>query len=269
MELPILLNKPHNQFPHLTLHNLQKEEVKFGGGVKRTNNEEDERSRRYRQDNQPMIAGLSNISHFRGLARNRVGGNGVGDGRHLSNRKEDSEEYSRWQHRLSMRRQVNRNLANPENFREEAAIDMQNSLVNMKNKRLRESLLKSNDPFNQLSNVVKRTKSKRKEWLNRNVASDGRAQKKDKLYKTAAVEGKEKLKQQRGEQFSVGFDKNDMPQVSSSYRHFLGKFDVEEYLSSQRMLMGQGDPMSAFQFNQVASDATAPDRKLMDYRNPK
>lgn len=48
----------------------------------------------------------------------------------------------------------------------------------------------------------------------------------------------------------------------------LGAFDVEAYLSPQRMLKGQGDPMRAFQFNQVVSDATPPDRWLRDVRNP-
>ena len=49
----------------------------------------------------------------------------------------------------------------------------------------------------------------------------------------------------------------------------LGAFDVEAYLSPQRMLKGQGDPMKAFQFNQVVSDATPPDRWLRDVRNPR
>lgn len=49
----------------------------------------------------------------------------------------------------------------------------------------------------------------------------------------------------------------------------LGEFDVEAYLSPQHMLKGQGDPMKAFQFNQVASDATPPNRWLQDVRNPK
>ena len=49
----------------------------------------------------------------------------------------------------------------------------------------------------------------------------------------------------------------------------LGEFDVEAYLSPQRMLKGQGDPMKAFQFNQVASDAILPNRWLQDVRNPR
>lgn len=47
----------------------------------------------------------------------------------------------------------------------------------------------------------------------------------------------------------------------------LGLFDMESYLSIQRMAKGEGDPMKRFQFNQVASDATPPDRYLKDYRN--
>ena len=50
-------------------------------------------------------------------------------------------------------------------------------------------------------------------------------------------------------------------------RAVLGGFDTEGYLAPQRMLKGHGDPMRAFQFNQVASDATPPDRLLKDYRD--
>lgn len=48
----------------------------------------------------------------------------------------------------------------------------------------------------------------------------------------------------------------------------LGSFDVQSYLGAQRMVEGEGDKMKKFQFNQVASDATPPDRYLKDYRNP-
>ena len=49
----------------------------------------------------------------------------------------------------------------------------------------------------------------------------------------------------------------------------LGGFDAESYLNGQKMVQGDGgDSMKKFQFNQVASDATPPDRFLKDYRNP-
>ncbi len=48
----------------------------------------------------------------------------------------------------------------------------------------------------------------------------------------------------------------------------LGSFDAERYLSEQRMTEGQGNKMKKFQFNQVISDATSPDRRLDDYRHP-
>ena len=48
----------------------------------------------------------------------------------------------------------------------------------------------------------------------------------------------------------------------------LGEFDMESYLGAQRMREGEGDPMKNFQFNQVASDSTPPDRTLKDVRNP-
>ena len=55
----------------------------------------------------------------------------------------------------------------------------------------------------------------------------------------------------------------------NKYSPHLGEFDVEAYLSPQRMLKGQGDPMKAFQFNQVASDGVPPNRWLQDVRNPR
>ena len=48
----------------------------------------------------------------------------------------------------------------------------------------------------------------------------------------------------------------------------LGEFDMDSYLEAQRMRKGEGDPMKNFQFNQVASDSTPPDRVLKDVRNP-
>ena len=45
----------------------------------------------------------------------------------------------------------------------------------------------------------------------------------------------------------------------------LGDFDMEGYLSAQRIT--EGEAMKKFQFNQIASDATPPDRYLKDYRN--
>lgn len=49
----------------------------------------------------------------------------------------------------------------------------------------------------------------------------------------------------------------------------LGDFDMEAYLSAQRMKEGEGDPMKNFQFNQVASDSTPPDRYIKDFRSPR
>lgn len=47
----------------------------------------------------------------------------------------------------------------------------------------------------------------------------------------------------------------------------LGAFDAESYLLAQKMEKDEGDPMKRFQFNQVVSDATPPDRYLVDVRN--
>lgn len=60
----------------------------------------------------------------------------------------------------------------------------------------------------------------------------------------------------------------EVHKVSVSRIAALGEFDMEAYLSAQRMKEGGGDPMKNFQFNQVTSDATPPDRYLKDVRSP-
>ena len=63
---------------------------------------------------------------------------------------------------------------------------------------------------------------------------------------------------------------NDKPNGRAVSRiPVLGEFDMEAYLSAQRMKEGEGDPMKNFKFNQVASDSTPPDRYLKDVRNPR
>lgn len=78
--------------------------------------------------------------------------------------------------------------------------------------------------------------------------------------------GKEKYKalpiQVQGKPFHL-----DVEKAPGHSLDFLGSFDMENYLSAQRMLEGQGDAMKHFQFNQVASDATPPDRELHDVRH--
>lgn len=86
--------------------------------------------------------------------------------------------------------------------------------------------------------------------------------------------GMDRIKQK----FGLAFDKRvenkprDNPQDAQKmvYSHIpaLGDFDVESYLSAQRMKEGDGDPMKNFQFNQVASDGMSPDRHLKDVRSP-
>ena len=63
-------------------------------------------------------------------------------------------------------------------------------------------------------------------------------------------------------------DKPNSEQESRPRIAGLGDFDMESYLAEQRLAKGQGDPMRKFQFNQVASDTTPPDRYLKDYRPP-
>ena len=68
---------------------------------------------------------------------------------------------------------------------------------------------------------------------------------------------------------------NLLPKTSLGRHHrkpdgmaVLGSFNVEAYLGPQRMVEGGGDKMKNFQYNQVISDGTPPDRYLKDYRNP-
>lgn len=246
---------------------------KVEGGVRRMNDVEEERPQRYRLDDQAIMAGLANNPHLGGHKRDRVGGDGVGDGEDLPSRKKekDDEQYARWQQRVNMKLQANRGMANLETLRKEAVIEMQNSLAKLKNNGIRKGPHNANDPLNQFSNEVDSQESKQKKqppWFSRLDGLDTRAQSKA----AEGVESKRKLddrQQHEDKHYPVGFDKNKLPQHSSSYHHLLGGLDVMGYLSAQRMLQGQGDPMHAFQFNQVASDATAPDRKLKDYRNSK
>ena len=60
-----------------------------------------------------------------------------------------------------------------------------------------------------------------------------------------------------------------LEQMRNSSRVVLVGFDEEAYLAPQRMKKGEGDPMKRFQFNQVASDATASNRPLNDVRHPR
>lgn len=81
------------------------------------------------------------------------------------------------------------------------------------------------------------------------------------------------------EKFGISMDKQQKPQKDQIEKFqkvtesnapsriaALGDFDMEAYLSAQRMKEGEGDPMKNFQFNQVASDSTPPDRYLKDFR---
>lgn len=62
-----------------------------------------------------------------------------------------------------------------------------------------------------------------------------------------------------------------VPKINIAFSRIaaLGDFDMEAYLSAQRMKEGEGDPMRNFQFNQVVSDSTPPDRYLKDFRHPR
>ena len=56
---------------------------------------------------------------------------------------------------------------------------------------------------------------------------------------------------------------------SSSLEKLGGSFDVQGYLGPQHMDRGGGDPMAHFNFNQVASDNTPPNRVIKDLTSPR
>ena len=231
-------------------------ELAADGVIQKVNNVEDDF--KYKLDAQRMAAGLSKISNWKGQRQDTVGGR-----KELSDRKEEQKgvEYARQKHKADMVLKDDRDKVNLDAFRRNAAIAMQNSLV--KNRKNEFGIAHfPNGPFNQLSNMVDEKQKRKQQRLSR-LGGD--------LVGMAAEAGQEQNKpvdglQERDKHFPVGVGQNRPPFFSSSLRHILGEFNVEGYLSSQRMLQDQGDPMSAIKFNQVASDATPPDRVLSDHR---
>lgn len=65
------------------------------------------------------------------------------------------------------------------------------------------------------------------------------------------------------------WDPKSLDNTSTSLRKLGNSFDVHGYLSPQHMDRGGGDAMVLFNFNQVASDNTPPNRELKDMSNPR
>ena len=153
------------------------------------------------------------------------------------------------------REQSRRNKAEPGYLKKMEAINRQNSLVKQKSNKPFDSKLDELDSFwNKMSNLAVDDGAKRNRFPDLLGGLDrGRI-------KNSAVpvdDGAPRNLRRKGVQSPGG--------VGGS---ILGTFDQEAYLSAQRMKEGGGDKMKKFQFNQVLSDATPPDRFLRDYRNP-
>lgn len=161
------------------------------------------------------------------------------------------------------------------------AIDMQNSL----GKRPKGKRQSFNNPLNQVSNEGVQSEGDRapKRKQSRAVMMDEvdpkvveKLKRKTNMERNVIDEEKENdIIHQRGPRRRrnrverLGGGGALQQQLQRDGLAMLGSFDTEAYLGPQRMLKGtDGDNMKRFQFNQVASDATPPDRHLRDYRHP-
>lgn len=155
------------------------------------------------------------------------------------------------------REHMRRNMADPSFLNKMAAIDRQNSLVKKKGSKLRgmDAMKNRNDPFwNQMSNeAVVGGESRGKKIPGLLGGLDGGRRNPNPLI----GDGSQVVNSQKDRHRTAGVGRSD-----------LGTFDQEAYLGAQRMKEGEGDKMRRFQFNQVMSDATPPNRFLRDYRNP-
>ena len=145
------------------------------------------------------------------------------------------------------REYMRRNMADPSFLNKMEAIDRQNSLVKNKGSKQRGM----DDPFrNQMSKESVESRGKNFPGFLGDL--NGGRRNPDPLISDSnqAVNSQKDMRRSAG--------------VGGSN---LGTFDQEAYLQAQRMREGEGDKMKRFQFNQVASDATAPNRFLRDYRN--
>ena len=165
---------------------------------------------------------------------------------------------------VKKRQQLRSHIVDSEKAKMNAAIDAQNALSG-KNKERKIVPGNKNDPFIQLREKLmehdpsfKSRLAKSREAVKKNPKRYMYHNERKLLVEKHAGEAADDVKPNK---FS------EHKQQTLSRIAGLGLFDIESYLSFQRMVIGEGDPMKRFQFNQVASDATPPDRYLKDYRN--
>ncbi len=147
---------------------------------------------------------------------------------------------------LKKRAELRKELIDSSVAKKQAAVDLQKSLSSNRNAK-QPFISEENNPLNQI---------KIKEKLK--LLEEGNQRRK-----------KAQEQADTGKQRKLLVDKllNVGPQKGQSRIAVLGDFDMESYLNAQKMV--KGDSMKNFQFNQIASDALAPDRYLKDYRNTK
>ena len=153
------------------------------------------------------------------------------------------------------------NMADPKYLSKKSAIERQNSLLNPRGPLLGMGASRDqHDPLQQLRNDIDDSPDKHKDAIKRSWTKILSKKKKrnhvNKKWEHSYRYGKDTA----GPQGNVAG-------VKRSTYSFLGSFNMVAYLSAQQMEAGEGDPMKKFQFNQVASDATPPDRHLIDVRH--
>ncbi len=149
---------------------------------------------------------------------------------------------------LKKRAELRKDLIDSDIARKQAAVDIQKSLSSNKNPK-QTFVSDEHNPLNQIKLKLLQEEQNRKK--NARESSDTGQQRKllvDKLIGTGNQKGRSRIT-------------------------VLGDFNMESYLEAQKMVKEdvtvKGDAMKNFQFNQIASDALAPDRYLKDYRNSK
>lgn len=178
-----------------------------------------------------------------------------------------NEENKLYKDELRRKDDLRRSMADPNYLSKKEAIDRQNSFGKPRGR---------GQGKEQLS---EREELLRRQRLNEAAVLDGGVRKRGNVPSLRAglsdADRRVKADMEQNLVKALGGDMGDMshkrenrlPETAGRIS-VLGSFDLEAYLGPQRMVEGGGDKMKNFQYNQVVSDATRPDRYLKDYRNP-
>lgn len=190
---------------------------------------------------------------------------------------EEEQEQARFQ-----REQIRRSMADPSFLKRKAAIDMQNSMLKigaggrLKGEGFSLNRLLSDDDLVRADEIERRRgkdrqrDSRQGDWgrneINEKVINEFSDLKKKRRPLDANEWETPQRRIKKKTPAATRAHARGEGEIKSKIS-VLGSFDVESYLEAQRMKAGEGDKMKKFQFNQVISDATPPDRYLRDYRN--